>query len=252
MINSNLLDQLQLNPSSHHDGRLFIWDDFFHARVGYQACRLAGWIRVGYAVLFLTDRLLLSVDFAWFFGTPSNSPLFPLDTQMAQTHYYSIFQLAPESSVLLWSSIHFLGLFQGVLLLLGIAPRLQLLGIFVNLVSFQNHSYYIWEGEDKAFRLWCFFLMLMPLHRVTIYDYRRNNGNESSRKKQDSWPIWPFRLFQLEMCMAYFGAGLGKLLGKQWRDGTALYHVSAITGLQVFQVRYIPCSHHHSLQYATA
>jgi hypothetical protein len=43
-----------------------------------------------------------------------------------------------------------------------------------------------------------------------------------------SYPIWPIRLFQIEMCCIYAGAGYSKLSSKRWRTGNAMYHVRAI------------------------
>ena len=41
--------------------------DFFHARTGPQGCLLGGWLRIGYATLFILDRLLWTVDLEYFF-----------------------------------------------------------------------------------------------------------------------------------------------------------------------------------------
>lgn len=45
--------------------------------------------------------------------------------------------------------------------------------------------------------------------------------------KNDSWPMWPFRLWQIEIIFIYWGAGFAKLSKKHWwRDGLAVYHAT--------------------------
>jgi Vitamin K-dependent gamma-carboxylase len=45
----------------------------------------------------------------------------------------------------------------------------------------------------------------------------------SSVEQSASWPMWPFRLFQIYMCIIYLGAGLCKLNTAPWQNGTALW-----------------------------
>jgi len=126
----------------------------------------------------------------------------------------------------------------GILLLLGIAPRFQLVGILINLISFQNQNGYLWDCEDEMIRIWCFLLMFLPIHlSTTIYDgfeglvSRRRRpkraraaiGPQSSNR---SWPMWPFRLWQVEVSMIYMATSSAKLARSTvWHNGQALYWV---------------------------
>jgi hypothetical protein len=44
--------------------------------------------------------------------------------------------------------------------------------------------------------------------------------------KNDLWPMWPFRLWQIEICFIYAGAGLSKLSYSNWRNGLTVYYAT--------------------------
>jgi hypothetical protein len=75
----------------------------------------------------------------------------------------------------------------------------------------------------QMFRVWNALFLFLPLHRVTIYEWL---GKLTAEEKALSWPMWPFRLWQMEICYVYLGAGFGKLASERWQDGLAMYHVS--------------------------
>jgi hypothetical protein len=230
------------------------WNDFFHTRTNRTSStfQLCGYLRMAYAFLIICDRLLLSMDFDWFFlsgilpckqhyGTRyedyyiregSNYPNPPsLMCYLAGT------MVSPEYSHYVFYLFHLQGIVQAVLLLLGICPKLQIIGLHLNMLSFHLHSDLIWDGEDNMFKMWNFLFLFLPLHCVTVYD--RFNGSWSWKRTPATttattnipnttildWPMWPFRLWQLELCFLYLGAGYSKLATDVWSSGNALYHV---------------------------
>lgn len=205
-------------------------DWFFHARAGERSCILCGYIRIFYAFLILCDKALWTVDFEFFFLS-GRLPYEATSKDPSLASRFTIFALAPESD-LLYLSMHVLNMVCAGLLLLGIAPRLQLVLIHFCFLSFQHHNAIIWDGEDAMFRVWNFLMMFLPLHRVTMYDLLSSNNRYRTRTedptKGDSWPMWPFRLWQIEICFVYAGAAMGKLATDRWQNGVALYHVSAV------------------------
>jgi uncharacterized membrane protein YphA (DoxX/SURF4 family) len=48
-------------------------------------------------------------------------------------------------------------------------------------------------------------------------------SHQSLVEPSTSWPMWPFRLFQIYVCYIYLAAGLGKLVTTSWQNGTALW-----------------------------
>jgi hypothetical protein len=229
------------------------WNAFFHTRTSTSSSStsvfvLCGRLRIFYAILLLLDRFILSYDFHFFFL----SGIMPCDQHYNYSSINSsslkpasllctIAAMVPPTQIpYVYYTFFYVGILNAVLLLLGITPKLQLLLLHINLLSFHHHSAAIWDGEDSMFRLWNFLFLFLPLHHVTIYDkfrhliyYRRRPTTSSSIERTsnsdtlDTWPMWPFRLWQIEICCIYIGAGYTKLSTDTWSSGNALYSVRA-------------------------
>lgn len=218
------------------------WNDFFHSRAKSPGV-LCGYLRLWFALLVLFDRLLLTVDFHWFFlsgimpckqhyvygyeehylrDTGSNYPVPP-----SILCYIAGSVVSPDYSPYVFWCFHILGVIHALLLFLGIYPKVQLIGLHINMLAFHFHSDLMWDGEDIMFKLWNFLFLFLPLQQVTIFD--RFHGLLSRRKffaeDHRDWPMWPFRLFQLELCFLYLGAGYTKGSTETWSSGNALYQV---------------------------
>lgn len=69
-----------------------------------------------------------------------------------------------------------------------------------------------------------FLFLFFPMHTVTIFD---SFGKKI--KPNETWSMWPIRLFQLEMTLVYMGASLSKVTSRSWREGTAMYWIAYTT-----------------------
>jgi hypothetical protein len=224
--------------------------DFFHARTGPKGCRLVGYIRVCYALLFLYSMLLMTIQLNTLLGPRKGLMSYAIT---GENHYrpeavdnrWNVFRLAPESSVMLYLLFLF-GLGSGVFLLLGIQPRWAAVGTYVFLHNLRAQNNFIWDHEAHMVRLWAFFLIFLPLDHITINDgfgglvplvrrrlnIMRNNNNISAmsyattthqqQQPTESWAMWPFRLWQVYTCLIYVGAGLCKFNTTPWQRGFAL------------------------------
>lgn len=201
-------------------------DSFLHRRVGHDAFKICGWARIAFAFLVLVDRALLTVDFEHFFF----SGLMPYEATSKDPNLensYTLLQMFPDSRWFYWT-LHLLSMVQAVLLLLGVAPKFQLVCGQIYMISFHYHNRLIWHSEEMMFRVFNFLLLFIPLHRITVFD-KFGQAVKEHDKKTDSWPMWPFRMWQLQTCFIYFGAGMGKLANERWRSGVAMYHISHAT-----------------------
>jgi Vitamin K-dependent gamma-carboxylase/ShK domain-like len=204
-------------------------DRFFHARAHQDhAFVIAGLMRMAYAFLILYDRLILTMDFDFFFLS-SAMPLSVSSRGMARPN---LLWLAPEQAAFYWS-IHVLSMICAVLLLVGIAPRIQIAALLVSLSAFWTHNNRIWDSQDNIFRLWGIYLLFLPIHRsITIWDgFGRRTKTPTTKKVEDdeaaslTWPMWPFRIWQFQLMAIYTSAGLAKLAVPEWQNGTAMLHV---------------------------
>jgi hypothetical protein len=244
------------------------WDQFFHTRTkGIQrhntshddtknlprqsssinAFLLCGRLRIAYAALILFDRFILSYDFEFFYlsGVMPCKQHFKTDFPESRLSLLcTLVAAVPQIYIpYVYYAFFYFGILNAILLLLGITPKLQLLLLQINMLSFHLHSDLIWDGEDAMFKIWNFLFLFLPLHRVTVYDHfrglfffqaRPDKTTTTTTKSIDAstvdtedetWPMWPFRLWQIEICCIYIGAGYTKLASDIWTSGNALYRV---------------------------
>ena len=190
-------------------------------------------MRIGFALCFLVDRILM-LFFLDFYFSPTKGVMPYRVTghnwELVGWHQYSLFLLFPESEAFLWM-FSGLGILQGVILLMGATRHLRwhMFGIYLNIMSFRNHNTLYWDGEDDMFRIWAFLLLFFPLDHCTIYD---GFGTKTKPTSQSSWPMWIFRLFQIEIMVIYMGASLAKAVVPDWQNGSAIFSITY--GIQDF------------------
>ena len=210
------------------------WNSFFHDRTGVQGCRVAGYMRIGVALCFLIDRIIM-LFFLDFYFSPTNGVMpFRVSRhhwELVDWNQKSLFMLFPESEEFLWI-FSVIGIVQGIIVLLGATTNLRfhVFGLFLNIMSFRNHNVLYWDAEDDMFRMWVFLLLFFPLDHCTIYDGFGLRPIPSL--SSTSWTMWIFRIFQIEMMLIYMGASLGKVVVKEWQDGSAIFRLSY--GIQDF------------------
>jgi hypothetical protein len=160
------------------------WDDFFHSRTD---SRVGGMIRIAYSLVALFNTGHLMMDFDLFFVH-----LIPTSTgqdSWANPNIHTVFTLLPEEeqeSRLRWGAMIWLA--QLVFLLLGVAPRFNAICNFFWHCMFQHHNDLLFTGADCVIRLLAFFMIFLPLHRHTVWEFFgvRKQPSETSL---DTWPM---------------------------------------------------------------
>ena len=206
----------------------------FSYRMGKDGCRIAGWIRIAFATLAIVDRLLLHLDLDLFLSPTTG--LLPISQEKEGLFgILSLLRFATrggegvgDAYSYLWS-VHYFGLLNSVLLLLGVAPRLNAFALFIITCSFHNANWMIVDGDATGHgpmaRLYNFHLLFLPLHHITIYD-GFGFGRKGTKNDNDTWPMWTAWLWQWETILVLLGAWVGKVAdGTHWIDGTAMYYV---------------------------
>jgi hypothetical protein len=197
------------------------WESFFYAEASTAP---GGLFRIAFAILLFVNMGTLGLDLALFYSeegllgrTASEAVLSPLAG--------TLLWWGPPSMALLWT---YYGIFMGqiVLLGLGVLPRVQAVCVFFWLCNFQNRNILLMDGEDNVFRLFAFFLILLPTHRYTIAAWWR--GHESGPERSS---VWHYRLVQVQMCVIYVSTLLEKLTGPEWLDETSMWYVSGLDDL---------------------
>jgi hypothetical protein len=135
----------------------------------------------------------------------------------------TLFSLLPRSDSVVYIGYCLLGL-HACLLLIGYRPRLQICAALVWLISFQSRNPLVVNGQDAVLRLIGLFLALAPLGaRWSLDGYL---GRAASARISYA----PLRFLQIQIALVMFSAGVWKLRGDDWTDGTALYYVTRLEG----------------------
>jgi uncharacterized membrane protein YphA (DoxX/SURF4 family) len=203
------------------------WNRFFHGRIDARRMAL---VRISYALLMLVWLAILYPDLDIWFGPAG---LVPMDAyeQARQPQQWSVLRWLPNDphDAATWlRAIFWLNIASVLMLAIGLFTRVNALIVFVMLVSWQNRCPLIWDGEDPLFRLFGFYLLLMPSGRAWSLD-RRLFGAASDVCPLA--PAWPLRLMQLNVSLVFVAAGMSKLGGDDWVDGVALSHVGQLDEL---------------------
>ncbi len=193
-------------------------------------------LRICYSLLMIIYAGVLLGDASTWFSTegvltPSSA------TSDLRVKPWSIFFVVEPSPWLVQGSVILL-LLCSCSMLVGFFSRMQALLIFVLLTSLHHANPLVLDGEDTVFRLFAFFLALMPLdyswslsahlRRTIQRRFGRTGGdlsvteNGSDLHKQTAWAL---RLVQLQMALIYLSAAWSKTAGHTWQSGSALYYV---------------------------
>ena len=109
--------------------------------------------------------------------------------------------------------------FHAFLFTIGFFTRFQTIILFLGFSSLVSRMGFIAEGADAILTYLLFFFIFMPTgFSVSLDAYLK-------KKKEQEYPIWPLRFLQIFVCSIFFGAGIGKIYGSEWLDGTALYYI---------------------------
>jgi len=185
---------------------------------------LAG-LRIGYASLLLIHWwvFLPEVEMLW-----SDHGVLPLSQlgAVASGFVPTLFHALPRSTSVVYFAYGLLG-FHAVLLLAGYRTRFQAVAVLVWLVSFQNRNPLILNGQDAVLRLIGFWLLLLPIGEAWSLDAIAARGKPRGTVRVDAWPL---RLLQVQVALVMLAAGIWKLRGDDWIDGTALYYVTRLEG----------------------
>lgn len=131
-----------------------------------------------------------------------------------------------------------------VLLLAGMScrwPRTVAVLIYVTAMSANNRAWIILDGGDNLMQLMLFYLIFMDPSPVSEEARPRPLSNALSNAA--------FLIARLQVVAVYLVAGLAKIDGELWQNGTALYYTLSVDDFTLPSVRYI-VSHYPILSVA--
>lgn len=118
------------------------------------------------------------------------------------------------------------GMIFSVFLFMGFFTRISAIILFFQLFIVKIRMIFMQDGADN------FVMVMLPFLAITD-SISLSDRYESLKKKifsffepyQEILNIWMYRAMILQICIVYFFAGLHKLQGETWLDGSALYYI---------------------------
>lgn len=200
---------------------------------------LAGWDRFWFkptdpATLCLTrvfaGAMLLYTHLVWtlglddFFGPTGWLSRSAVRTYQGQSTFTWSYLWLAESPLVLWT-LHGAALVVFALLMLGLYSRVVSVLAYLIVVAYVNRVPGSLFGLDQINGLLAMYLMVGPSgarYSLDRWFAKREAGRDLPVAPSSSANI-AIRLIQLHMCVIYFFAGISKLQGPSWWDGSALW-----------------------------
>lgn len=120
------------------------------------------------------------------------------------------------------------------MLLVGCFTRTNALVVFLTLVSLHHRNPAILHS---GYTLLCLLTLILVFSRAGAeLSVDSLLFRESSERLASASP-WAERLMQVQICVVYGKAGLWKLQGKSWREGTSIHYLAQVDSFRRFDVR---------------
>lgn len=184
--------------------------------------RIVAVLRMGYAVLLTVNLWFLTQDAAWWYGDSgvlSHSEAVRLRTE---SEWWTVMPMLITDSAYVALGITGLATLS---LFVGCWPRVSALVILVGLTVLHHRNPLILDGEDNLFRLFAFFLALIP--SGTSWSLRRTPRSELPMLA----PMPGLVLWRYQMSLIYLSTVWEKLNGSDWITGHAIYYISRLDDL---------------------
>jgi hypothetical protein len=183
-----------------------------------------GLIRILAGAMLFYTHLVWSLDFAAFLGPDSWLPASSVRLAQENTYSWSYLWWIEGSPLLLWTA-HLAALVVFALLTVGLFTRVtSILALIITLAYIQRLPGALF-GLDQVNSMLALYLAIGPSGDAYSLDrWLRARRSGEMLPIRYSWTAnLSIRLIQIHMCIVYLFAGMAKLTGPAWWDGTALW-----------------------------
>ena len=208
-----------------------------------------GLMRVLVGAMVLYTHLVWTKELQTFFGTASVVPASYRDLMLGNSNWiWSHFDWI-DNEMILWG-LHFAGLIVVGMFTLGLFTRVTSVVTCLLAISYANRATGALFGLDQINCFLCLYLALGSSGACFSIDQwmrlRRRKGQgrgESVHPRkipaQDVISNIAIRLIQIHMCVVYLFAGIGKLQGDTWWNGTAIWYALASYEYQTLDMTWL-------------
>ncbi len=183
-----------------------------------------GLIRILAGAMLFYTHLVWSLDLTAFIGPNSWLPASSVQLLQENTYAWSYLWWIEDSPALLWTA-HIAALVVFAMLTVGLFTRvMSILALIATLAYIERLPGSLF-GLDQVNSMLALYLAIGPSGDAYSLDrWLRARGTQAMLPVRFSWTAnLSIRLIQIHMCVIYLFAGMAKLTGAGWWDGTALW-----------------------------
>jgi Vitamin K-dependent gamma-carboxylase len=207
------------------------WDDFFFKP---QRPTPVALFRIFYGLLNIANLALLRPEWLTWYGRHAFMSMQTLD-RFSKGARLNLFVLLPQTdfavNVFFW-----IFMACAISLTVGFMTRFTCVAVYLCLMSIHERNDYILNGADTVMTVTGFFLMFSAAGGVLSVDRLRRIWAGREGPEIPLYSPWAQRMIQLQISIGYISTFGAKMLGKTWRNGTAIYYVLHLDGFRRFPV----------------
>jgi hypothetical protein len=207
------------------------WNDFFFRP---QRPTPVALFRILYGLLNIANLLLLRPDWLTWYGPHAYMSMETM-RRLSTGARINFFVLLPQTDFAV-NAFFWIFMACAVALTLGYLTRFSCVAVFFCLISMHERNLYILNGADIVMRVTGFFLMFAPSGGALSIDRLRRIWTGREGPEVPLYSPWAQRLIQIQVSVIYLSTVGLKLLGKSWRNGTAIYYVVRLNAFRRFPV----------------
>ncbi len=210
------------------------WDRFWFTT---RSTSTAAVVRIAGGLVLLAWAVALGRDVLSFFGPEGILPKAPDYRAAGLKGIWGLLGSTPSPAVVI---VVYVALVVGaVCLVVGFHSRFAALVVFATVVSFTRRNPTVFNSGDALLRVLTFFLVLVPGGAALSVDrWRRTRKTGEDFWQPPVGAVWPLRLMQVQLSVAYLAAAWAKVGGVTWREGSAVTYA-----LRVGFIRRLPLPH---------
>ncbi|UUO08332.1 HTTM domain-containing protein [Blastopirellula sp. J2-11] len=200
-----------------------------------------GLIRILAGAMIFYTHLVWSLDLDGFLGAGGRMSHDLANRMQGQSPFaWSYLPLVDGSPALLWSA-HLVALAILLMFTLGLYTRITGVLSFIITISYAHRVPGALFGLDQINGLLIMYLMLGAAGEAYSLDYwlKRRRNVRMDGPRQSTVANISIRLIQIHMCIIYLFAGLSKLGGETWWDGSAMWGALANSEYQSLDMTWL-------------
>jgi hypothetical protein len=211
------------------------WDRFFFTPADPTPL---GVVRIAVGLLLLWDFAWLGSDlFAWVGPKGWADPA--MVRESLRPGAWSLWLMVPEGGIV---PLYVVGLASAILLTLGLGSRWVAPIAWAFVTSTNRRAPVMLFGFDQIVATWTFYLAITGASGQALSLDRqlaRRRGRTEGGPPPTVSANLPLRLIQLHLCLIYASAGLAKLQGVPWWDGSAIGMLLGNSEFRTFDLTFL-------------